>query len=388
MTWETVPLGSLAHLNPRSDSTTERATFLGMADLGEDGNTATGAPIDPTELKPGYTPFRDRDLLVAKITPCFENGKIGQAVLQTKLGWGSTEFHVVRPDIERIDDRYLLHYLRTPHVRAVGETRMTGSAGQRRVPIDFLRRLGVPLPPLPEQRRIAALLDEADALRNKRSEAAALLKDFPSARFQAYDKSDWRRSTVDEVADLQGGLTVNARRSSLSLSASYLRVANVFRASIDLGELKEIGVTESELDRTRLKLGDVLVVEGHGNVSEVGRAALVDQLPAAPLTHQNHLFRLRAHEDAMTGRFLELSINSPVAREYLGRVANTTSGLNTLNATSIRSLPIRVAPLAVQHEIEVDFAAASDSLRSAQSSQRTLDALFASLQHRAFRGEL
>lgn len=254
--------------------------------------------------------------------------------------------------------------------------------------VDRTLRLPIPLPPLPEQRRIAAILDEADALRAVRSKSVALLDELPSIRFDSRETSHWRRSTVGDVADLQGGLTVNARRTSLPTVAAYLRVANVFRGSIDLGNLKEIGVSDAELSRTRLQVGDVLVVEGHGNLAEVGRAAMVDHAPKQPLTHQNHLFRLRARGGEVTGRFLELSINSAASRESLKRAANTTSGLNTLNATSIRNLPILVAPLDKQREIEAEFAVIAAARSTARREQEGLDSLFASLQHRAFRGEL
>ncbi len=164
----------------------EAVSFVGMAQL--DDVTAKARPLASkafAEVSKGYTVFRDRDLLVAKITPCFENGKIGQAVLEHKIGVGSTEFHIVRPGPD-VAEGYLLHFLRRPEVRAAGELRMTGSGGQRRVPADFLQKLQVPLPPLEEQRRIAAILDQADALRAKRRQVLAhldaLLKNPPSSR--------------------------------------------------------------------------------------------------------------------------------------------------------------------------------------------------------------
>lgn len=290
---------------------------------------------------------------------------------------GADGVKVLLPSAE-LDPRFAFHWMRSLEIPSAGYSRH----------FKFLRERTVPLPPLPEQHRIAAILDEADALRVKRSKSVALLDELPPIQFNSRQTTRWPRLTVGDVADLQGGLTVNARRASLPRVAAYLRVANVFRGSIDLSTLKQIGVSDAELSRTRLKRGDVLVVEGHGNLTEVGRAAMVDYLPKEPLTHQNHLFRLRARGGAVTGRFLELAINSPSSREYLKRVANTTSGLNTLNATSVRNLPIRVAPPEEQHEIEAEFAVSAVARSVAQHGQGHLDSLFASLQHRAFRGEL
>ncbi len=82
------------------------------------------------EVATGHTVFRNGDLLVAKITPCFQNNKIGQAILRHEVGVGSSEFHIVRPNPDLVDARYLLHFLRQDRVRIEGEQRMTGSGGQ------------------------------------------------------------------------------------------------------------------------------------------------------------------------------------------------------------------------------------------------------------------
>ncbi|MCX7061494.1 MAG: restriction endonuclease subunit S [Gammaproteobacteria bacterium] len=160
-----------AVLDPR-----EIVSFVPMASVSEVTGAVTSEEARPlSEVLKGFTAFQDRDVLVAKITPCFENGKIAHARIQKRLGFGSTEFHVIRPNADKLDDRYLFHFLRQPKIREAGERRMTGSGGQRRVPRAFLAELDVPLPPLPEQRRIAAILDKADALRAMRREAIAKL---------------------------------------------------------------------------------------------------------------------------------------------------------------------------------------------------------------------
>jgi type I restriction enzyme S subunit len=185
-------LGEIASINPtlgkRLDTNTQIA-FLGMADVSESGST-TGGTLRPfSEVAKGYTPFLNDDLLVAKITPCFENGKIAQASLLAGVGFGSTEFHIVRPHPTKLDARYALHFLRSPQVRKAGQLRMTGSGGQRRVPRVFIEDLDVPLPPLPEQRRIASILDRAESLSAGRQRSAGLLSEFLSARYSDLSES-------------------------------------------------------------------------------------------------------------------------------------------------------------------------------------------------------
>ena len=166
-----------------------------------------------SEVSKGYTPFIDGDVLVAKITPCFENGKIAQARLSRRYGFGSTEFHVVRPRSDRVDARYLVHFLRQERIRKQGESRMTGSAGQRRVPEHFLAGLTIPLPPLPEQRRIAEILDKADALRAKRRAALAQLDTLTQSIFldmfgdPATNPKGWPVDALRNIADTTSGGT-------------------------------------------------------------------------------------------------------------------------------------------------------------------------------------
>lgn len=394
MTWETVRLGDLlgdvVTGFASRDNLDEGVFQIRMNNLSSDSqwDWSKKRRVRPTERQFASAMVRPGDVIFNATNSPELVGKSGLMPELDEPAVISNHFLRLRVRPDLLDSAYLQHWLLQQFARGVFRARAKAWINQATLDRAALMSMPIPLPPLPEQRRIAAILDEADALRQNLSKSAAQLQAFPAARFQAHDKSSWRRAVVSDVSDLQGGLTVNARRASLPMSAGYLRVANVFRGTVDLSEVKEMGVTSSELERTRLQQGDVVVVEGHGNVAEVGRAAMIDHLPEAPLTHQNHLFRLRPRADAISGRFLELAINAPAAREYIRRVVNTTSGLNTLNATSIRSLPILVAPLAAQREIEVEIVAIVDSLRRTQARQRAVDTLFASLQHRAFRGEL
>ena len=112
------------------------------------------------EVRKGYTYFAEGDVLFAKITPCMQNGKHAIAKdLLDGVGFGSTEFHVIRPGAE-ITSEWVHHFIRQPVVLRAATAHFTGAVGQQRVPEAFLANLAIPLPALAEQQRIAALLSE------------------------------------------------------------------------------------------------------------------------------------------------------------------------------------------------------------------------------------
>jgi len=166
--WEVRRVKRIARLNPsKSETPAElrdgRAVFLPMEQVGTDGRFDVSEMRPISELWNGFTYFRRDDVIVAKITPCFENGK-GACLenLPTALGFGSTEFHVIRPSKE-IVSAYLYRITMLSEFRRLGTDEMTGAAGQQRVPVEFIANFPVPLPPLPEQNAIVAYLDAQTA---------------------------------------------------------------------------------------------------------------------------------------------------------------------------------------------------------------------------------
>ena len=138
---------------------TEKVNFVPMDAVGENGGLNLDIIQAKTAVEKGYTLFFEGDVVVAKITPCFENGKGALAVgLYGGAAYGTTELHVLRPFPEL--DRRFLFYLTNSHTfRKQGEAAMKGAAGQKRVPDEFIQDFRFPLPPLAIQRRIADYLD-------------------------------------------------------------------------------------------------------------------------------------------------------------------------------------------------------------------------------------
>jgi restriction endonuclease S subunit len=165
--WEVRRLKQIARLNPSKSEVPlaqrdGRAVFLPMERVGSDGRFKASEVRPISDLWNGFTYFRRGDVIVAKITPCFENGK-GACLenLPTAIGFGSTEFHVIRPS-KAIVSAYLYRVTTLAEFRRLGADEMTGAAGQQRVPVEFLANFPIPIPPLPEQTAIVRFLDYMD----------------------------------------------------------------------------------------------------------------------------------------------------------------------------------------------------------------------------------
>ncbi len=159
----------------------------------------------------------------------------------------------------------------------------------------------------------------------------------------------WVATSLDQVCDVNGGIQKQAKRRPVVNKFPFLRVANVGRGTLDLSEVHEVELFEGELDRFRLKAGDLLVVEGNGSPDQIGRAATWrGTIPDA--VHQNHLIRVRPTQ-AIDPKFLELLWNSPVVKNQLMSVAQSSSGLYTLSTAKLKRVQLNLPPLVEQHRI-------------------------------------
>lgn len=193
--WEVKRLRDVAQLNPSKTEIAELdrdtfVSFLPMSAIGEGGtlNLESEKPI--RELESGYTYFRDGDVTIAKITPCYENGK-GALMrgLTQGVGFGTTELIVVRPKFDESCGEFL-HFLFVSNVfRDIGESHMYGAGGQKRVPDDFVRNFSTGFPPVSEQIAIAAYLDaeleKFDTLTAEAQRAIDLLQERRAALISA-----------------------------------------------------------------------------------------------------------------------------------------------------------------------------------------------------------
>lgn len=347
------PLLEVIELNPRKFSNPptddELVSFVPMKAVEEESGH-----LDPSEARPwsevrkGYTPFEEGDVLFAKITPCMENGKY--ALAQGLVGGraaGSTEFHVLRPK-PSLDSKYLLYYLLRIELRQSARQSMRGAAGQLRVPPIFFEGLSIPLPSLDEQRRIVAEIEE----QLSRIEAGvAALK-----RVQANLKRYERATVIDAI---QGPTTDSIQQGwsagkigDFAVSLDHLRrpVNKTERARRPgtipyLGANGQTGWIDTPLFDEEL----VLVVEDE---TFVGRTAPFSYYFSGPCWVNNHAHVLRAKRDKVLPKYFNLAL------AYYPFIPLTTgsTGRKKLTKKALTEAPISFPPLDEQQDVieEVD----------------------------------
>ena len=190
--WGMSSLGEICEINPKKSQDARLTngllvSFVPMPSVSESGD------IDATQVKPydevktGFTYFAENDVLFAKITPCMENGKGAIATgLYNGIGFGSTEFHVLRPAKETATPRWIYTLTVFPQFRIDAASNMTGSAGQRRVPASFLENYRVSVPPLELQNRFAAFVTEVDKSKLAVKQSLEKLETLKKSLMQQY----------------------------------------------------------------------------------------------------------------------------------------------------------------------------------------------------------
>nr|WP_269211964.1 restriction endonuclease subunit S [Zhihengliuella flava] len=365
-----------------SDEST--VSFVGMAGLDD----ASGRVVDERmtlygDVRKGYRPFKAGDVLVAKITPCFENGKIGLATIENEYGAGSTEFHILRPD-ENLDARYLSHLLRHPHFREVGKLRMTGSGGQRRVPADYLSKCKIPLPGSSEQRRIADILDKADAIRAKRREAIAHLDSLAQSIFHAMfgdpvtNTKAWPTVALSELGTLDRGVSKHRPRNDPRLLGGphpLVQTGDVANAG---GYLADHSSSYSDfgLSQSRMWPAGTLCITIAANIAKTSILMFDACFPDSVVGFNSTKDQVEFVRHWF--KFLQ---------EIIERKAPESAQKN-INLAILRSLQVIDPPRVRKQEFARRVRAIEAQRTRLLAAQKAEDELFASLQNRAFKGEL
>jgi len=276
-----------------------------------------------------------------------------------------------KPEPIKITDEFLACWLHGHRVHEFISETSQMTTGLANIAWSACRKLPVRFPSNPaEQTRIAETLKAADdhiraieeQLRKAERVAVALDQEhfaagphavkFPYQYGTAHTiPKGWDSLPLGKFAEVTSGITLNQDREAGDNGVRYLTVINVHRGRIDLTEVRHLEMRGNEAVNKRIAPGDIMVIEGHANSGEIGRAALATEREEG-MSFQNHLFRVRANDrEQMRPRFLVRALNSSRIQRHWVATANTSSGLNTINRTALRRLILPVPKVTEQDHI-------------------------------------
>lgn len=454
--WAWTTLGEVAYVNTRPDTSKldegTPVTFIPMAAVQEVCGKYDGSQVRPYgQVKKGYTPFKNGDLIFAKITPCMENGKSALVdQLVNGIGYGSTEFHVITAT-SALEPKYAFYLVTSKQFRGEAEHNMRGAAGQKRVPPHFLTDYPLPLPPLAEQRRIVARIEELfsklDAGTAELKRTQALLKRYRQSLLHAAVTGElsreWRAANpaTETGAELltrileerrerwaqsgkkgkykepQGPETAGlpelppgwvwASVEQLSWDAGYgtsvkcsyenagppvLRIPNVVRGELATEDLKFAPASAALKDEDAIQPQDLLLIRTNGSKDLIGRAAVVRQPMPTPTFFASYLIRFRLLGDVTLMGWTATVWGSHYVRKWMDANAASSAGQHNISMGKLENLALPLPPLPEQtyivSEVERRLSVLDNLEATVTAELKRAEATRQSVLHRAFTGGL
>lgn len=292
-----------------------------------------------------------------------------------------------------LDGRFLARFLSASEEFILDRVD-TATHGTKRLPLERIEDMPVPMPPLPEQRRIAEILDRADAIRRRREEAVGLIDDLQRSAFLemfgdpiANPKSLPVVLLGGDGTELRYGTSEPCTSEVSANGLPVLRIPNVVGGEIDWMDLKYGSLPPSEVERLELVAGDLVFVRSNGNPEFIGRCAVFDGQRRALFA--SYLIRARFGRGArVRPEFARVQMSLPSYRHLVVGEARTTAGNYNISASALRTLPILAPPIASQDQFLRTLTAIGRLQKRMSSAARRDTALLASLTHRAFTGAL
>ncbi len=400
--WRWPQLKEIAAINPRRPRGLKRpeeapTTFVPMPSVdGTSGNISDPLERPFGEIKKGYTYFEENDVLFAKITPCMQNGKhVIARNLIDGIGFGTTEFHVIRPEDDVIPE-WIHLYIRQPSILNEAATHFTGSVGQQRVPSYFLEDLAMPLPPLSEQKRIAAILNDhmADIARARTATEAqleateALSVAYLREIFESKEAKQWPKVRLgDHASKIGSGVTPRGGQSAYKPEGiPLIRSQNIYLNRFVPNGLVFIDQEQDQKMRnSHVEKGDVLLnITG----ASIGRVCVVpDQI--CPANVNQHVSIIRT--GILNPYYLSFYISNPVFQSF---VMNSQSGATrqALTKSMIEDFLIPCPPTKIQLKIVKDILhrikISEKIIIDLGLQMQTIDAIPSAVLNKAFNGEL
>lgn len=397
--WPTKTLGEVCQIKPPKSEARDKVSasslvsFLPMEDMGIDAKFVQATQTKPLSAVVGsYTYFADGDVLLAKITPCFENGKLGIADgLKNGIGFGSSEYFVFRPDAT-VSKEWLYYFLSRETFRVEGAARMTGAVGHKRVSKEFIEEYPIPVPPLAEQQRIVGLLDEAfEGLATAKANAEKNLQNA-RALFESHLQSvftqrgpGWVEKRLADLSRINYGYTESA--SAEKVGPHFLRITDIQDNGVDWDTVPYCPIDASDLPKYKLADGDIVFAR---TGATTGKSYLVSNPPESVFA--SYLIRVQLSDKELLPQFVNLFFQTHSYWDTI-RAGVSGSAQGGFNATKLGEL---VIPFPKSSKEQMSVVAKLDKLtaetqrlaRLYERKHTALSALKKSLLHQAFTGIL
>lgn len=392
-----VPIGVLVEpvskWNPRKEAKAE-FEYVDLSAVDNISKTITGSATVTGANAPSRARqlIREGDLLVSTVRP---NLNSVAAVPQSMDGaTASTGFTVLRPGLG-LDGRYLFHWLQSQTFIENMVRRATG-ASYPAISDQTVKSSPIPLPTIDEQRRIAAILDHADALRTKRRQALAHLDSLTQSIFHemfgSWNDWTWPHEQARNLGNIQLGRQRSPKYQTGLWTRPYMRVANVHSNHIDVSDVSDVSDVLSmdfgpeDFKSYALEYGDILLNEGQ-STELVGRPAMWRN-EIENCCFQNTLLRFQPDRSRLDPTFALHVFLELFRHGRFARLSSKTSSVAHLGKQRFATMPLPVPPL----ELQKRFSSQIENLLEVQQLHDRASAaeseLFASFQSRAFRGEL
>ncbi len=358
-------------------------------------------PNENKALPPSYDPKdcprpMDGDILISRANtrelvgaPVMVHGDYPHLLLSDKL-------LKLIPDETAVDARYLVRALRSPSASAHFFQCAGGSSGSMtNITQSDIRSAPIYLPPLEEQRRIAAILDQAETLRTQRRTALALLDSLTQSLFLDMFGDDDKgepRFAVAALADvmempLQNGAYYPKEEYVSEGGVEMVHMSDAFNGIVDRGSLKRVNCSDADLSKYGLNESDILLARRSLTYEGAAKPCLVP--PAAePLIFESSFIRVTPDRKKLSVPYLFHYLDNPTIRDKRVRPFVTQSTISGINQSNLERVAVVVPPLPLQQTFATRIASIEALKTTHRRALNALDALFASLQQRAFAGQL
>lgn len=343
------------------------------------------------------------DILLPKITPCFENGK--QGIIENipyDFAFATTEVYPIKPKNTQLDKMFLFYFLIEPDVRRIIAGKMQGTTGRQRVPKDVVKNTLIPLPPLLEQQKIANVLGTIqraieqqdriiDAAKNlKKSLMQKLFTEGLRGEEQKETEiglipKSWKLVKLGDVSDFKNGVNFTKDQKG-NTGILTIDVLNMYGEGLCVNLQNLYRVNKEINDDYLLKDGDILFVRSSLKREGVGWASLYKEANE-PVTFCGFIIRARLKSDDISPEFLTNFLRTSIAREKLiagsGKVAITN-----INQGMLGQVAIPIPPLPEQQRIVHILSTVDRKIEVEERKKATLSELFKTMLHKLMTGEI